>query len=180
MFKDFHFKRSPGREGPEEEEEPSDYQDPNKPAEDEMPEGLTAEKIQLNTALIYDAVILFSHVMSQHSEIHSEGVFCDDRESIFVNGTSIFNSMKTFPPFKGLSGEIQLDQQGNRENIQLEVLELASDGLKKVGTWNATQGIQSSRGKTVTTTPNDPDVLRNKTLIVLTVIVSFISFSSMN
>lgn len=111
--------------------------------------------------------------------MHTEGVNCDDRESTFVNGTSIFNSMKTITPFKGLTGFIQLDQQGNRENFMLDILELASEGLKKVGTWNATKGITSLRGKVIDNGNTDPNDLRNKTLTVLTVIVSsFVDFNS--
>lgn len=139
---------------------------------DAVPSGLTAENLQLNTALTYDAVMLFAHVLAQHRELSFEGVVCDNPESVFKNGTSIFNSMKTIGPLKGLSGDIQFDQHGNRENFQLEILELESEGLKKVGTWNETKGIHSLRGKTVDTGNTDPNVLRNKTLIVLTVIVS--------
>ena len=139
-------------------------------ANDLIPPGLTAEKLQLDTALIYDAMILISHTMSHHRGIRSDGVLCDHRESTFVNGTSIFNTMKTIPPFKGLSGEIQFDQLGNRENFQLEVLELASEGLKVIGMWNSSKGLQSLRGKSFDASSTDPDILRNKTLIVLTVI----------
>lgn len=171
IFREFHFKNVPGRDAPDELDETTDEVDPqfNK---DEMPPGLTAEKLQLHTALTYDAIMLFAHIMSQHRGIRSDGVICDDSESSFVNGTSIFNSMKTITPIRGLSGDLQFDQHGNRENFQLEILELASEGLKKVGTWNATKGIQSLRGKTFDQGSTDPDVLRNKTLIVLTVIVS--------
>lgn len=171
-FREMYLRKNPR-------EEPQDRQDeteelPNEldlQIREEIPDGLTAEKLLLDTALTYDAVMLFAQVMSQHRGVHSDGVVCDDRESIFVNGTSIFNSMKTIT-FKGLSGDVQFDQQGNRENFQLELLELASDGLKKVGTWNSTKGIQSIRGKTIESSQTDGDVLRNKTLLVLTVIVS--------
>lgn len=172
VFRDLHFKNSPTRDAPEETDEPTDEETDQQQNKDDMPPGLTAEKLQLHTALTYDAIMLFAHVMSQHRGIRSDGINCDDSESSFVNGTSIFNSMKTIPPMRGLSGEIQFDQHGNRENFQLEVLELASEGLKKVGTWNATKGIQSSRGKTFDSGSTDVDVLRNKTLIILTVLVS--------
>lgn len=172
VFRELHFRNVPAKEISEEMvEEPSEEGDQDQ-FRDEMPPGLTAEKLQLQTALTYDAIMLFAHIMSQHRGIRSDGILCDDSESTFVNGTSIFNSMKTIPPIRGLTGDLQFDQHGNRENFQLDVLELASEGLKKVGTWNATKGIQSSRGKTFDQGSTDPDILRNKTLIVLTVIVS--------
>jgi glutamate receptor, ionotropic, invertebrate len=153
--------------------------------ENEFPEGLTAEGLRLSTALTYDAVMLFSQVMTHYLETHSnsnnsrnplfttnEEINCDDIDSkSFSNGVSIFNGMKT-TTFRGLSGDVQFDQHGNRENFQLEVLELTSEGLIKIGTWNASKGIQTTRGKTIDSSPTDGDVLRNKTLIVLTVIVS--------
>lgn len=138
----------------------------------EIPEGLTADKLQVNTALTYDAVLLFSNVMWQHDGIRSKGLVCDDRESTFVNGTSVFNSMKTIGPLKGLSGFLQFDQHGNRENFQLEVLELATEGLKKIGTWNATKGIQSIQTMSVQSGSTGRYDIRNKTFTVLTVIVS--------
>lgn len=140
--------------------------------EEEIPEGLTPEKLQINTALTYDAVMLFYHVMLQHQDIKVSGIDCDDRESSFVNGTSIFNSMKTIASFKGLSGEIQFDQHGNRENFQLDLLELTSEGLHKTGTWNSSKGIQPLKGKQMDKGTIDPNDLKNKTLTVLTVIVS--------
>lgn len=144
------------------------------PRQIEVPEGLTADKIRLNTALTYDAVILFSHVMLQNGDIQVEGISCDDPASTFVNGTSILNSMKTVSALNGLSGEIHIDSQGNRKNYNLDILELASDGLKKVGMWNSTKGIQSLRGIPFDNSQTDPHILMNKTLKVLTVIVSLL------
>lgn len=145
-------------------------------AKEGIPEGLTADKIRLNTALTYDAVVLFSHVMSQHGDIRVESISCDDPTSTFVNGTSILNAMKTVSSLSGLSGEIHIDSQGNRKNYNLDILELASDGLKKVGMWNLTKGIQSLRGMPFDSSQTDPHILTNKTLKVLTVIVSFLIF----
>ena len=136
-------------------------------------EGLTAEKLRLNTALTYDAISLFAQVMAENPGITSSGISCED-QSRFINGTSIFNAMKTIPPFKGLSGELQFDQQGNRENFQLEILELTPVGLKTVGLWNGKE-IQSLRTKLAESGPIDPNILQNKTLRVLTVIVRILS-----
>lgn len=136
----------------------------------EFPSGLTAEKLQLGTALIYDAMTLIAHGMAHHRGIRSESVNCNDPESTFVNGISIFNTMKTIPPFKGLSGEIQFDQLGNRENFQVEVQELTSEGLKTIGSWNSSKGIQTLKGKSYDASSTDSDSLKNKTLVVVTVI----------
>lgn len=187
FFKDVYIKKNLSRKRRQDQEEEDEDEEievgedeeiPNEDDEsaEEMPHGLTAEGLQVSTALTYDAVLLFSHILSEHQGLGGGGVLCDRLDSIFVNGTSIFNAMKTITPLKGLSGEIQFDQHGNRENFQLDVLELASDGLQKVGTWNASKGIQSIRGKVFDGGQGDPNTLRNKTLLVLTVIVSLNAF----
>lgn len=164
-FREFYLRKNPVKDETEEE-----IQEENYKINDDIPSGLTPEKLQLNTALIYDAMTLIGHTMSYHRGIRSNGVYCDDRESTFMNGTSIFNTMKTIPLFKGLSGDIQFDQLGNRENFQVEILELTSEGLQTTGTWNSSKGIQSLRGKPFDVSTTDSDILKNKTLLVLTVI----------
>lgn len=173
-FEEFYKEENPEEDEPEIDDAMSDINRVGvaTPRESEFPEGLTADKIRLNTALTYDAVVLFSNVMSQHGNIAVEGMSCDDPTSTFVNGTSILNSMKTVSSLKGLSGDIHIDSQGNRKNYNLDILELASDGLKKVGMWNSTKGIQSLRGIPFDNSQTDPHLLVNKTLKVLTVIVS--------
>ena len=141
-----------------------------------VPVGLTAEKIILQTALIYDAVQIFHKVISLYQNITIDGVKCDNSESVFDYGTSIFNSMKTFPPFKGLSGEIHFDQHGNRENFQLEILELSSEGLRQIGTWNSTKKVQICTEKFIKKVDSDPNTLKGKTLVVMVTLVSFLFF----
>lgn len=113
--------------------------------------------------------MLFAHVMNNNRGIRTTRIDCRDPESIFLNGTSIYNSMKTMI-FKGLSGEIQFDQQGNRENFQLDVIELLSDGLKKVATWNSSVsvGLQIFREELDTFT-GESDIFSGKVLKILTV-----------
>jgi glutamate receptor, ionotropic, invertebrate len=138
----------------------------------EIPEFLDPEKIRLQTALTFDAVLLLNNIMQEHAEMAIEGVECSDRQSVFVNGTSIFNSMKTIAPFKGLSGEIQFDQLGNRDNIKLEVLELTSEGLKQIATWDSVNRIQTLKAPDPPPEDLYPNSIKNKTLIVLIAKVS--------
>lgn len=100
-------------------------------------------------------------------------VYCDDANSVFYYGMSLFNSMKTISSIDGLSGEINFDPLGNRENFVLEVLELAPDGLQKVGFWNSTTNIGVIETVPYRDNPyrhNDEvsdNILKNQTLIVL-------------
>lgn len=137
-----------------------------------LPEGLTAEKLQLSTALRYDALVLYHNILQQYQHVDFRGIDCEDPEAFFEIGTSIFNSMRSTPPFKGLSGEIQFDPDGNRADLKLEILELGSSGLEKIGTWTEKEKIVSTRGATVEVKKENPDIFFNKTFIVLTTLVS--------
>lgn len=72
--------------------------------------------------------------------------------------------------FKGLSGLVQFDQQGNRENFQLDVVELVSDGLKKVAIWNSSTnvGLRIFREEVETFT-GETGIFNGRTLKILTV-----------
>lgn len=112
-------------------------------------------------------MLLYANVMNNNRGIRPTRIDCSDPESIFINGTSIYNSMKTIV-FKGLSGEIQFDQQGNREDFELNVLELVSDGLKKVALWTSGKGLQIYREESDILT-NELDIFKGKVLKILTV-----------
>lgn len=71
----------------------------------------------------------------------------------------------------GLSGIIKFDNQGFRSDFALDVIELNSkDGLKKIGLWNITKGINFTRsyGEIYN---QIVDSLHNKTFIVTTILV---------
>ena len=149
---------------PDEEEEAEDE-------EDEVPPGLTAENIRVDTALTFDAVLLFSEVVKIEGGIRVKNIKCDDDSGLRTHGISDSMAMKTIPPIRGLSGEIHFDQKGHRSNFQVEVIELATDGIRKIGTWNTTDGLYLARAH-----PHiDESVLglRNKTFVVLTALVCF-------
>lgn len=116
--------------------------------------------------------MLFSKTMAGHIEINSQSSRdCSNPVSIFSNGTSIENYIRSVEPFKGLSGNIEFGHFGNRSNFNLDILELVSDGLKRVGTWNSKKGIEFIYNLTPKK-HDDKDVFRGKTLIILTVDVS--------
>lgn len=135
----------------------------------ETPPGLTAENMRVDTALTFDSVLLFSEVVKIEGGIHAENIKCDDDSGLRVHGFSDLMAMKTIPPIRGLSGEIHFDQKGHRSNFQVEVIELATDGIRKIGTWNTSDGLYLARFH-----PSIDDSnlsLRNKTFIVLTALV---------
>lgn len=75
----------------------------------------------------------------------------------------------------GLTGIIKFDHQGFRSDFVLDIIELNNkEGLKKIGTWNSTKGINFTRsyGDVYTQIVEN---LQNKTFIVTTILVSDIS-----
>lgn len=74
----------------------------------------------------------------------------------------------------GLTRTIKFDNEGFRKDFLLDVIELGSAGLVKIGTWNSTEGLNITREIEPTSLPADEKNLQNKTFIVLTAIVSII------
>lgn len=143
--------------------------------EDDVPQGLTADNIRVDTALTFDAVLLFSEVVRLEGGVRVKNIKCDDDSGLRLHGVSDSMSMKTIPPIRGLSGEIHFDTKGHRGNFQVEVIELATDGIRKIGTWNTTDGLFLARAQPII----DQSVLtlRNKTFVVLTALVSVVDMA---
>lgn len=72
----------------------------------------------------------------------------------------------------GLTGIIKFDHQGFRSDFILDIIELNNkEGLKKIGTWNSTKGINFTRSYREEYT-QIVENLQNKTFIVTTILVS--------
>lgn len=164
-------KKSKNDDDDEEDDEDDDEDDDKEEEEDEddTPDGLTADQIRVDTALTYDAVLVFSEVVNHEGGVRVKNIKCEDDSGWRSHGISDSMAMKTMPPIRGLSGEIQFDQKGYRSNFQIELIELVSDGIKKIGTWNTSDGLYLERSHPVI----DESVLslRNKTFFVLTALV---------
>lgn len=77
---------------------------------------------------------------------------------------------------RGLTNLIKFDNQGFRTDFLLDVIELSPSGLRKVGSWNSTQGVNFTRsfGEQQQEIAEN---LRNKTLIVTTLLVCVLLLS---
>lgn len=138
--------------------------------EDDIPDGLTADNMRVDTALTFDAVLLFAEVVKLEGGVRVKNIKCDDDSGLRTHGISDSMAMKTIPPTRGLSGEIHFDQKGHRSNFQVEVIELATDGIRKIGTWNISDGLYLARAHPVSA--DGVLGMRNKTFVVLTALVS--------
>lgn len=128
--------------------------------------------MKAETALIYDAVHLFAkalHDLDTSSQIDIEPLSCDGPDT-WLHGYSLINSMKIVE-MRGLTNIIKFDHQGFRTDFLLDIVELSPLGLREVGTWNASQGVNFTR----TYGEHQQDIvenLKNKTLMVTTILSS--------
>ncbi|XP_044006778.1 glutamate receptor ionotropic, kainate 2 isoform X4 [Aphidius gifuensis] len=127
--------------------------------------------LKTEVALMYDAVHLFSkalHVLDTSQQIDIKQLSCESADT-WSHGYSLINYMKIVE-MKGLTGLIKFDHQGFRSDFMLDIIELNSkEGLKKIGTWNSTEGVNFTRtfGDVYT---QIVESLQNKTFIVTTLL----------
>ena len=158
----------------DDEDEDSKDTDENEEEEDEIPEGLTPDKMRLDTALTFDAILLFSQIVKISDSVRSKSIKCDDDSHQRAHGISDIMAMKTVNKrrVKGLTGSIHFDQKGHRSEFLAEIIELASDGIQKVGVWNSTDSeIYLTRSHDSLSGYGVEMSLRNKSFLVLTALV---------
>ncbi|XP_055610691.1 glutamate receptor ionotropic, kainate 2 isoform X2 [Uranotaenia lowii] len=140
----------------------------------ELKEGLNPATMRVETALMYDAVLLFAEALKHLIGIDPPHPLepiplkCED-DVTWKNGYSIINYMKT-STVHGLTRTVKFDHEGHRSDFLLDIVELGPAGLEKVGVWNSTEGLNFTRKKEHTILSPDDGTLQNRTFIVLTAI----------
>ncbi|XP_055684020.1 glutamate receptor ionotropic, kainate 2-like [Lutzomyia longipalpis] len=135
----------------------------------ELSPGLQAHNLSTETVLVFDSVIMYAEALKQLKgirQLRPVQLNCDDNLT-WSSGSSIMNFIKTSHA-RGISNDIRFDNKGLRTDFLLDVIELDSSGLHKVGVWNSTEGLNLTRHYQIATVENDENSLRNKTFIVLT------------
>ncbi|GFU01778.1 glutamate receptor ionotropic, kainate 2, partial [Nephila pilipes] len=105
----------------------------------EMP--LTTE-----TALLVDAVNLYAralHDVSSVQTISARTVSCDS-PALWPYGSDLIDAIKKVR-MKGLTGDIQIDSNGQRSQFTVDLLELKTKGIVKVGEWDPKKNLVFSR-----------------------------------
>lgn len=93
-----------------------------------------------------------------------------------INGFMISFFLLQQVEIQGLTDIIKFDHQGFRTDFVLDIIELSPTGLRKVGRWNSTRGVNFTRSYG----DHQKDIveyLQNKTLVVTTILVSNTFFS---
>ncbi|XP_055383679.1 glutamate receptor ionotropic, kainate 2-like [Condylostylus longicornis] len=126
--------------------------------------------ITLDMALLYDGVKLFAKT-SEDFQFQQEMIDCNS-ESHWKNGYTLLNliGLKTMD---GVTGKI-IFENGIRNEFQLELIEMTTSGLVKIGTWSTDLDPSSELEferyvpEAVQLETNDELSLVNKSFIVLT------------
>uniref|UniRef100_A0A182PQM6 Uncharacterized protein n=1 Tax=Anopheles epiroticus TaxID=199890 RepID=A0A182PQM6_9DIPT len=140
----------------------------------ELHDGLNPAKMRVETALMYDAVLLFAEALkhligSEPPRLLEPIALKCDEPTTWRNGYSVINYMKS-STIHGLTRSIKFDHQGHRSDFLLDLIELGPAGLEKVGVWNSTEGLNFTRKKEQTASALEDGTLQNRTFIVLTAI----------
>ncbi|XP_077488765.1 glutamate receptor ionotropic, kainate 2-like isoform X2 [Amblyomma americanum] len=127
--------------------------------------------IDTDTALLYDAVLLLATGLHNADRVmHNldiQSLNCDQPKP-WKHGSSLLESMK-MTTIKGLTGDVRLEQRGIREDFYMDVIELKSRGLTKVGTWHPVNGLSYFANYTLIAEKEFSDKLEGLTLRVTTV-----------
>ncbi|KAG7201425.1 hypothetical protein KM043_004185 [Ampulex compressa] len=99
--------------------------------------------LRVEAALTYDAVQLFAAGYARlrnSARGNLKRLLCNDSQS-WEHGYSLSNFMRA-EEMSGLTGVIRFDTQGFRSDFSLDIVSISRKGLKKIGTWNGTSGIE--------------------------------------
>ncbi|XP_046669493.1 glutamate receptor ionotropic, kainate 2-like isoform X3 [Homalodisca vitripennis] len=106
---------------------------------------LTATDLQIESLLMFDAVRLFALALDKHGgRLQPERLDCHSGRK-WEHGFGIINFMKNME-YEGVSGPMRFNEEsGHRDFFSLEIIELANEGFKKIGTWDPEHGINYTR-----------------------------------
>ncbi|KAL0117231.1 hypothetical protein PUN28_010224 [Cardiocondyla obscurior] len=127
-----------------------------------------ASQLQVEPALMFDAVQLFARALKQLKDamkVDVKKLPCDGTER-WEHGLSLSNFMRSIET-RGLTGLVKFDRDGFRTNIQLDIVHLAENGLKKIGEWNSTMGEKIDWISESGDQKSNGLAIQNRTLIVL-------------
>ncbi|XP_060086379.1 glutamate receptor ionotropic, kainate 2-like [Ylistrum balloti] len=127
-------------------------------------------QIPTETALMYDAAYLFARALHELLKSHSVktvSLSCSKPQP-WNDGISLLNYMRAMD-FEGLTGRVHYTNGRKRTDFQLDIVELTTHGIQKVGEWNPRSGVNITKSFK----ERQEEVLQelaNKTLRVVTVL----------
>ncbi|XP_037036366.1 glutamate receptor ionotropic, kainate 2-like [Bradysia coprophila] len=133
--------------------------------EDESESSTDPVKVTVQYALIYDGFLLLAEAFQQFNktEFKPRRLSCSHNEA-WEYGNSITNFMRN-AVVQGLTGEVKFDNRGYRSSFAVDVIELTSSGIVKVGMWDGNLNIARPEPKESVAT--DDGSLKNTTFVVM-------------
>ncbi|XP_067000651.2 glutamate receptor ionotropic, kainate 2 [Anabrus simplex] len=107
---------------------------------------ITPETLKTETALMYDAVLLYTEavvLLNTSEHILQEPLECR-QPGRWRKGLDISNFMR-LRQVQGLTGLIVLDANGRRTSFSVDAIEYTFEGFQKIGEWNPIDGYISTR-----------------------------------
>ncbi|CAH1800080.1 unnamed protein product [Owenia fusiformis] len=107
--------------------------------------------IKTEAALMYDAVNTFAHALEgadKSAKMRLVNLSCEENEA-WSDGSTLYNYLnlvnkpkinEVSNEYRGLTGPLEVSQ-GVRTDFNLDILQLTSNGIEKVGYWNPQEGI---------------------------------------
>ncbi|KYB25025.1 hypothetical protein TcasGA2_TC031399 [Tribolium castaneum] len=128
---------------------------------------IEAWKVNLEMALIIDAVTMFGEVLNRlPKDFAIPSIDCAS-DKAWTYGTTLTNLVKSVK-YPGYTGLIQFDNFGLRSAFGLEIIELKEGGIIKIGNWNYSDGLNINRVYPPDPPPLVEGSLVNRTFIVIT------------
>ncbi|XP_022115207.2 glutamate receptor ionotropic, kainate 2 [Pieris rapae] len=127
---------------------------------------IKGNSLNLNLALLYDAVMLYTSAIKAMSLEEGGNITCDAGEA-WNFGSSIINFIRTVE-LDGLSGVIKFDEDGLRSDFEVDILEVTSHGFEKIGTWSLEDGYTEMRKFIPAVEEKGTDSMKGKHFLVLT------------
>ncbi|XP_050679068.1 glutamate receptor ionotropic, kainate 3-like isoform X2 [Leptidea sinapis] len=135
-------------------------------SENQIETAIDENGLYFNIALVYDAIILYTSAIKSMGLSEGANITCDDEES-WNFGSSIVNHLRTMET-DGLTGPIKFDEDGFRSDFEIDVLEVMSHGLEKIGAWSLEDGFVEMRKIIPVVEEDATDSMKGKHFIILT------------
>ncbi|XP_037969552.2 glutamate receptor ionotropic, kainate 3 isoform X1 [Plutella xylostella] len=134
-------------------------------SEGQIENAVTEATLNLNLALTYDAVILYTAALTALGLEEGAAVSCTKDDS-WSYGSSVINYIRTME-LDSLTGLIKFDEDGFRSDFEMEIVELMPHGLEKVGQWSEEDGYLQTRNIIPPADLEGSDAMKGKHFIVL-------------
>ncbi|KAF5280669.1 hypothetical protein FQA39_LY05317 [Lamprigera yunnana] len=105
-----------------------------------IPPHLAAWKLRTSAAILIDAVVILTDTLKEIGNFTVDQLPCNTTSN-WKYGNTIVNYIKT-RTIKGLTGLVQFDHKGIRNDFKLNIISLKEGGIIKIGTWTSKDKLQ--------------------------------------